>query len=175
MEHEVLQTITELQAGGDGAFLELARKLRDAVDAEPRAVRRIAEETILKPRRIYCLVRIARTFDPLIDDDDRLIDIGWTKLDLIAPHVTTQTIESLLQLAENSSPAVLARALTGTPLPATTHTLQLTFTSADYTLLREAFERAGAKPKGKGHVGKEEALMRIVGEYLSHRPRQLAG
>lgn len=167
MTPDTIETIKSLHAEGEAVFLQLARRLREIIDEEPRAIRRLCAETPLKQRRIYCLLRIARVFDPLVADDARLQRIGWTKLDLVATHTRADNIEQMLRLAEELSPAALARRLAGEAPLVGSHTVQLTFSSVDYADFCRALVAAEAKPSGKGHVGKEAALMRIVKEWLA--------
>lgn len=169
MTPDTIESIMSLHAEGEAVFLQLARRLREIVDEEPRAIKRLCAETPLKQRRIYCLLRIARVFDPLVSDDERLQRIGWTKLDLVAPYTQADNVEQMLGLAEELAPTALARRLAGEAPLVGSHTVQLTFSSADYADFCRALIAARAKPSGKGHVGKEAALMRILTDWLAQQ------
>lgn len=165
MNSDTIKIIEKLSMEAEQSFMALARLLRDLIDAESGAVQAICSATPLKKRRIYCLARIARVFDGHVDDA-RLTAIGWTKLDVLAPHVNSENMEHLLRLAEANPPAVLLRLLTGAESLDGSHTIQLTFSSEEYAIYCRAIEAAGAKRKGKGYVGKESALIEIFRLYI---------
>lgn len=166
MNSNTIKIIEKLSMEAEQSFMALARLLRDLIDAESGAVQAICSATLLKKRRIYCLARIARVFDGRVDDV-RLTAIGWTKLDVLAPHVNSENMEHLLRLAETNPPAVLPRLLAGAESLDDSHTIQLTFSSEEYAIYCRAIEAAGARRKGKGHVGKESALTSILRSHLS--------
>lgn len=166
MNSDTIKIIEKLSMEAEQSFMALARLLRDLIDAESGAAQAICSATLLKKRRIYCLARIARVFDGHVDDA-RLTAIGWTKLDVLAPHVNSENMEHLLRLAETNPPAVLLRLLAGAESLDGSHTIQFTFSSEEYAIYCRALVEAGATPKGRGHVGKENALVSILRYYLS--------
>ena len=89
----------ELSANVPDNFLELGRALSRLYDRDPNLFRQLAAKSNMGLRKAYSLIEVSRTFEPLAIPRDQLRKIGWSKLQLIAKHVTPNTLEALLQLA----------------------------------------------------------------------------
>lgn len=84
-------------------FMELGRTLGQLYYRDPNLFRQLAAKSNMDLRSAYHLVEVSRTFEALAIPCDRLRKIGWPKLQLIAQHVTPNTLEALLQLAEDTT------------------------------------------------------------------------
>jgi hypothetical protein len=94
-------------------FLELGKSLRQLMDRDPELFQQIIQKSNLGRRRAYYLAEVSRIFDPLPIPRARLNKIGWTKLQLVAKHVTPSNLDVLLQLAEDSAAKELERRMRG--------------------------------------------------------------
>ena len=99
----------ELSANVPDNFLELGRALTQLYDRDPDLFRQLAAKSNMGLRRAYHLIEVSRTFEPLATPHDQLRKIGWPKLQLIAQHVTPNTLDALLQLAEDMTAKDLER------------------------------------------------------------------
>ena len=99
----------ELSANVPDNFLELGRALSQLYDRDPNLFRQLAAKSNMGLRKAYDLVEVSRTFEPLAIPRDQLRKIGWPKLQLIAKHVTPNTLDALLQLAEDRTAKDLER------------------------------------------------------------------
>ena len=78
-------------------FVGLGRALSAALRPRPEPVSTAGREVEVGLRKAYDLVEISRTLEPLTIPRDQLRKIGWPKLQLIAKHVTPNTLDALLQ------------------------------------------------------------------------------
>lgn len=92
--------IAALEARIEERFLELARALRALQESDPAAFAQVVATSAIGRRRAYYLVSVSRAFDGLPVADERLEQIGWTKLAILAPHVGVKNVGELLDLAE---------------------------------------------------------------------------
>lgn len=106
---ELYAKALELSANIPDNFMELGRALAQLYDLDPELFRRLASTSNMGRRRAYYLVEVSRTFEPLATPCDRLRKIGWPKLQLIAQHVTPNTWEAVLRLAEDMTAKDLER------------------------------------------------------------------
>ena len=93
----------ELSANVPDNFMELGRALAQLYDLDPELFRQLAAKSNMGLRRAYHLIEVSRTFEALAIPRDQLRKIGWPKLQLIAKHLTPNTLDALLRLAEDST------------------------------------------------------------------------
>ena len=103
----------ELSANVPDNFVELGRALSQLYDRDPNLFRQLATKSNMGLRKAYDLIEVSRTFEPLAIPRDQLRKIGWPKLLLIAKHVTPNTSDALLQLAEDTTAKDLERHMRG--------------------------------------------------------------
>ena len=84
-------------------FLYMAKQFREILDEAPEAFAMVAKFTGVGLRKAYALAQIDRSFRVLNIERKRLYRIGWTKLQLVANHITEANCEELLALAETST------------------------------------------------------------------------
>ena len=143
-------------------FLELGKSLRQLMDRDPDLFRQIIQKSNLGRRKAYYLAEVSRIFDPLPIPRVRLRKIGWTKLQLIAKHVTPNNLDVLLQLAEDSAAKELERRMHGEKPLGNAHCVLMYFSPKGYAELEDALVKHGGVRSGRGIQNKEEALIRLV-------------
>jgi len=143
-------------------FLELGKSLRQLMDRDPDLFRQIIQKSKLGRRKAYYLVEVSRIFEPLPVPRSRLRKIGWTKLQLIAKHVTPNNLDVLLQLAEDSAAKELERRMRGEKPLGNAHCVLMYFSPKDYAELEDALVKHGGVRSGRGIQNKVEALIRLV-------------
>jgi hypothetical protein len=99
-------------------FLELGEALAQLYDLEPELFRQLAAKSNMGLRRAYHLIEVSRTVEALAIPRDQLGKIGWPKLQLIVNHLTPNTLDALLRLAEESTVEDLKHHLRGWKRPA---------------------------------------------------------
>ena len=103
----------KLSASVDDNFLELGHALLQLFDRDPDLFCQLAAKANLGLRKAYDLIEVSRTFEPLAIPRERLRKIGWPKLQFIAKRVAPNTLDALLQLAEDSTAKELERRMRG--------------------------------------------------------------
>ena len=92
---------------------------------------------------------------------ERLVDIGWAKLSVMARHVDRSSIEKWLSLAENNSVQSLKAKVKGCP-PATRHFVFM-LTDEQREKLKAVLVENGAHLLSDGRlIDKENAIMRML-------------
>ena len=145
----------------DDEFLELASLLRQLQEKKPDDFKALIAIPELGRRKGYYLVEIDRAFANLGVPPQRLTKIGWTKLQLIARHVTPDNLEALLTLAETHIAKNLELIMRGA-LPIIARTVLLLFTQEQYAVFSDAILTNGAVQNGAGFIGKEAALIKAL-------------
>jgi hypothetical protein len=136
----------------------------------PNLFHQIVQKSNLGRRKAYYLVEVSRIFDPLPVPRSRLRKIGWTKLQLIAKHVTPNNLDALLQLAEYSTAKELERAMRGEKPLGNAHCVLMYFSPKDYAELEDMLVKHGGVRSGRGIQNKEEALLRVVAAANEQKP-----
>ena len=138
----------ELSANVPDNFVELGRALSQLYDRDPDLFRQLAAKSNIGLRRAYHLVEVSRTFEPLAIPRDQLRKIGWPKLQLIAQHVTQNTLEALLQLAEDMTAKDLERHMRRQKPHGNAHCALMYFSPKQYKQLEGPLVPHGAAPSG---------------------------
>lgn len=139
----------ELSANVPDNFVELGRALSQLYDRDPNLFRQLVAKSNMGLRKAYELVEVSRTFEPLVIPRDQLRKIGWSKLQLIAKHVTPNTLDALLRLAEESTVEDLKHHLCGWKRPAgNAHCMLRYFSPKSYKQVEGAPVPYSAAPSG---------------------------
>jgi hypothetical protein len=93
----------ELSDNVPANFLELGEALAQLYDLDPELFRQLAAKSNMGLRRAYHLIEVSRTVEALAIPRDQLGKIGWPKLQFIVNHLTPNTLDALLRLAEEST------------------------------------------------------------------------
>jgi hypothetical protein len=155
----------ELSKRFDKRFLELARALRQLKRAAPDRYRLCVKNSGISQRKAYYLLSVCEAFETLQVPEERLKAIGWTKLQVIAGHVTKHNVNELLKLAETETTRDLKALMSGAPSKTTPHCVLMYFTEAQYGEFAEAVLSHGAAKVPRGLIGKEEALAAVIQSY----------
>ena len=156
--NRALELIVQL---GD-EFLELAALLRQLQEKQPDDFKALLSLPELGRRKGYYLVEIDRAFADLGVPSERLNKIGWTKLQLIARHVTPENLEALLTLAEAHTAKNLDLIMRGEEPILGGKTVLLFFNGKQFEAFSKAIIEHGADKNGAGYIGKEKALIKAL-------------
>jgi hypothetical protein len=138
----------ELSANVPDTFLELGRTLGELHGRDADLFRRLAAKSNMGRRRAYYLVEVSRTFEPLAIPREQLRKIGWPKLQLIAKHVTLDTLDALLHRAEESTLKDLERHMRGEKPLGNAHCVLRYFSPKQYKQIEGALAPYGGAPSG---------------------------
>lgn len=83
-------------------FLALARKLRFLQHHNPNLFKEVCFKSGMESRKAHYLTRISRQIEKLRVPDQQLIDVGWTKVEVIGPHLTKENWKQLVKLAREN-------------------------------------------------------------------------
>ena len=148
----------------DEHFIELGRLLLTIHEDHRPLLRGWIKRSGISRRKAYYMIAIARAFEAYGVKKERLAAIGWTKLQIIAPHVQPDNIEDLLTLAETRTARRLKAEFRTDLETSDTRCVLFYFSPEDYARLEAALLKRVAGKFGRGLVDKEKALMRLVDE-----------
>lgn len=155
--------VLELVARLDDDFLDLASLLRELKDNQPEDFNALIAERFLSRRMAYYLLTVYQTFGDIAQSQRiRLSRIGWTKLIVIAPQVTTKNREKLLKLAEAYKVEDLKAIMRGQAPIIGRKTVTLYLTPKQHEKFAKAILKHGAVQSGDGYAGKEAALIEAL-------------
>jgi hypothetical protein len=151
----------------DQTFLELGASLRRLYDRDKDLYHKVVEKSGLGSRKAYYLIEISRKFDKLPGiPKARLRALGWTKLQVISKNLTPQNADELLTLAEQNNVRDLEALLRGEkPKGDNAKCVLMYFTPEQYEVYADSVLKKGAYRSGRGILGKEEALIKILKEH----------
>lgn len=159
----IISTVVSLLDDFDNCFIELGKLLRQAQDEDRALFRKLIALPKLGRRKGYYLVQVHRAFDGYPIDPSVLVGVGWTKLSIIAPYVSATSIFELLDLAQTYNAHQLAAIMKGQNPVENARVVQLYLSPEQYQSYAHALiQYGGAKKKGNGLEGAEQALMTII-------------
>lgn len=148
------------------SFLRIAKYFREIQDFAPEKFEEVAKLVGISRRRAFYFAKIDRAFTSLGIDENRLCAIGWTKLTLLADHITATNRDQLLDLAEECTVRELSVLMRdGVPADGERCVL-LYFEPPAYELFEQAVLAFGGKKVGRGLVNKEAALAKALVKSL---------
>ncbi len=160
------QKIGTLAKEGDARFLEIGKLLRayyeelSEEDEKGEVLKALLKGAKISRRRAFYWMKIDKVFGQLDVPPQRLVDIGWTKLSLIAKQIDADNLEGWLKLAENNTADGLRALLKEQELPE--HTLRFKLTKKQYSVVAGTLLANGAYlTAGAGMGNKENALLRV--------------
>lgn len=149
-------------------FMKLARELWQLQEQKPDIFTKVVDQVGIGRRKAFALARIARLFDELGVDDERLNKIGWAKLNRISGHLEPDNAEQLLILAEENTAYGLDAILKGEQPIKEGKFMLLCLPETDHKRLCMALIDHGAKPAINGGLsGKEAALIHILDDLAA--------
>ena len=159
-----LITTLALIANLDDKFLELASSLRKVRECSPKDFKKLIALPQLGRRKAYYLVSIDRAFADKNVPSERLKKIGWTRLALLAPHITDENWEDALKLAETNTARNIQAVIQGLEPIIGGRSVLLNFTADQFADFSAAILASGATKNGEGFIGKEAALIAALTE-----------
>lgn len=149
-------------------FFDFAQSLHRVHSISPVSLKDIVTATGMSLRRLYYLIDVGRMLDEYRLEKSEVEKIGWTKVGIIARHVAAEpgisreSLSDFLALAATTKARDLKGVLEGQPKSSAVRCVLLHLTPEDHDRLVEALVAHGAVKKGRGLIGKEEALMKII-------------
>lgn len=155
-------------------FYDLATKLAKLHESEPSTLRDIPERTGMSRRRLYYLLEVGQLLGDLQIRKADAEAVGWTKLKIIARHLsrnegTEGELRQFMKQAIDVPSRSLAQALRGEAFPDDC-AVQFTLDKIAKAELGEALLAYGAERAGRGLIGRDAALVRIVRVALAKLP-----
>ena len=148
-------------------FLELARGLRSVRENNPELFDDVINGLRLHSRKAYYILSVEAELQAFGIPDERLLEIGWTKLSLIAPKLTQENHQKLLKLAETHTAREIGLLLNGEfPAPGS-KVLQIYLPAKDYDIVAKALTLFGAGLIDGSLIYKEDALVEMAKHVLS--------
>ncbi|MBU3077815.1 hypothetical protein [Sphingomonas quercus] len=128
----------------------------------------------IKLRALFYLLSVGALLNGYRIPEERAERIGWTKLRIVAQHVKSmekvspEDVEALLQTALTTTAHALTAALTlhDAAPAATTRAVLLRLSAEQYALVEAALIACHARKRGRGLVGKEEAITELARIHL---------
>jgi len=140
-------------------FVEISQLLLELYEADPEKFQKVSTSLGIGLRKAYYLVQVARSFQGLAISKDRLRRVGWTKLQIISPHITSKSAKKLLAQAEAHPVHELKAILKMRGLPPDTHCVLFYLSNTEFDRLAKVIEAHGGKRVGRTLKGKKKALM----------------
>lgn len=141
-------------------FTDLADKLGD-LKAIGRQFRSHVKDVGLSQRKAYYLIKIWDRLEGVVPEE-RLEKLGWTKLKALLPHINERNAEAVLTFAEKHTVRECELYLNKQPYREKTRCMIIRFSAKDYATFSDAIIQNGGRKRGKGLVGTEKALLKIV-------------
>lgn len=148
-------------------FYRLATSLSVLHDEDGGALHGLPEQTGMSRRRMYYLIDVGNLIREHRLTETRAAGVGWTKLQIVARHVSqaestsAEELAAYLELAETSQARALAKKLAGATVVRKSG-VQFDLSMAARAELNEALLAFGAERTHRGYVKKEAALIKIV-------------
>ena len=156
-----------LVATFDKAFLDLGHLLRIAQDNDKPLFESLRKIPGLGSRKAYYLAGIDRVFGELPVERERLIQIGWTKLQLMAGVLNETNYHELLVAAENHTAQQLKAIVKGQKAPGKQRVVLFYLSPEQYRLYAKALIKHGGQKSGRGFLNHDEAVMKLIAASAS--------
>lgn len=128
-------------------FLEQGAIINHTLTDAPEEFASLLQEMNIKRRKAYYLAEVARVFEELPIKPDRLLKIGWTKLQIIHEKVTSENWAELLKIAEELSAHRLKEFVQTGEVEAPKRCVLLYFTDEEYDIYWKATQPYMSKGK----------------------------
>lgn len=159
---ELRKELKRLAGRRTDAFWPLALCLLSLHENYPKYLRSSVKQAGIGKRKAYYLLSLARTLRTLDPSPNRLHDIGWTKLQIIAEELDSRNAAKKLEMAERNTVQQLKHRLLGRKSDHRRHCVLMYFRDSDYQVFSQAILRYGGKKTSRDLAGKEEALLKIL-------------
>jgi hypothetical protein len=122
----------------------------------------IIRDGALSRRTAYYLPKVGQIIRTARLSTSRAQRIGWTKLQIIGGKMNGKNAARLLKLAEENNAQLLKRLVRENSPHQKPHCVLLYFSTEQYHQFKRAVLQHGGSSAGRGLVGKEEAILRII-------------
>lgn len=144
------------------SFWKIARIFHEIQVREPDRLPTVAKLVGMSRRRAFYFGQIYRVFSNLKIAEHRLDQVGWTKLKILAGHVTKSNCEQLLDLAESCTARELSILMRDEVPVDGTRVVLLYLKPTSYQVFEKAVLAFGAKRVGRGLAYQEQALVKAL-------------
>lgn len=144
-------------------FIQLGRLLRHLKAANKATYDATLIKVGIGSRKAFYLREISQKLEELGVSDAGFNEIGWTKTQIIVPHLTRGNAKRLVKLAKSNTAQELKALVPEKTARPKRRCVVLYFGPSQYTEFKRAILANGGKPhSGRGLSGKERALMAII-------------
>lgn len=160
----LIEQAKTLAPASDRDFVKLGRVLGElqAVTETLDEFQVMLGEIGIGYRKARYLIRLAEVVAELGLDEEKLVQIGWTKATMLAPVMGPRNADWLIKMAGTMTAVELKALLEGESEELQTVTFYVS--KAQKETLMNALGRRGARSSGRHVVGKTAALMRVIEE-----------
>lgn len=155
-------------------FLKVANHLFEVQQASPDLLLEEGERIGVGRRKVYYLLELREKLQRIPAQPEQLVRIGWTKLQVIADHLTPENFRELLELAETNPIHALRSYTPGETLPVEKRFLGFSLTPEQYDIVRKVLLDHGADENAKGLRNKEAALVAALKRLPARPPKTKA-
>lgn len=157
-------------------FHAFSRALWAAHSNDPTVLHEVEGVAGIKRRALFYLSNVGGFIADYSIAEEQAERIGWTKLQIVAQHAANQpgkisqrALQAMLGIADRSTAHALPTALKAqdTALPGTLRSVLLRIPADQYADVEAALIACGAEPRGKGLIGKEDALIRLAQHFTN--------
>jgi len=157
------------------SFHAFARALSAAHSNDPAFLHEVERIAGIKRRALFYLSNVGGFLEDYSITEEQAERIGWTKIQIIARHIANQperinqrAMQDKLGIAARTPAHALPAALEAqdAPTQGPLRSVLLRFPADQYADVEAALIACGAERKGRGLIGKEDALVRLA---VSHR------
>lgn len=155
-------------------FYELAGVIVELHDDDTAAFRPLADRLSTSIRRLFYLLEVGRLISKYGIEQADAERVGWTKLQIIARHLSTADdadeadLWRFIDMALHTTAHALPAALKGRR-NAKSRAVVFRLNMGARAELNEALLAFGAKQNGRQYAGKERALVKIVRAAMRER------
>ena len=141
---------------------EALRTQSDGADSDGCGFADEIKKQKLSPRKAYYLVEVYEAFHEFPVPRARLLNVGWTKLQMMCGYVTPENYLQLLAEAEKHPVHRFREILEGNWPEEAKHCVLIYLFPEEYEIFCKVLKAHGAKPRPRGLHGKEEALINAL-------------
>lgn len=163
---KLINTILSFSKNIDQNFVKLSELFFQLRLKDPQQFQAVVVSADIDKRKAYYMSEIGGHIDRVAIPPSALHDIGWTKVQIIARHLSTDNWEALLELASRHTVRDLKLLMQGIKPMETTKTILLSLSLNDHKRLVAVLIKHGASRSGSGHANKETALMKMVDKVM---------
>lgn len=173
--HVLTQQALDLARRPTKSFYAFSCALWAAHGEDSKILAEVEKVAGIKRRALFYLLKVGQLLSVYDVPESQAERIGWTKLQFIADHVSKsanmpdqEAIEQSLALAIQTPAHSLKAALEGVLVAseASSRSVLFRMTAEQYVEVEAALLACGAQKRGKGLIGKEEAITILARQHM---------